>query len=256
MVNKRAGHDTFTVLRSALFYCKKLTKPLKCHIIERGETMKDVFDFAKYFIKIGADTTPNTYDGNMKLQKLLMFANFACIAEYGELLFDEPMLAFKNGCVVEKVRLRYKNDYSAFKQESDSFQPNFTEKEQDILNITMKVFGVASAKELSELSHLFDFWKTAHNNSILDNGHYDKDRAIVHISKNSEDAERMRDIIHAFRNSKAETLSHETINGVTFYYDNSLVMTDTIISKLEDFSLSADEDAYSVYMDNGALVVY
>ena len=33
--------------------------------------MRDVYDFARFFIKNGADSKPNTYDGNMKLQKLL-----------------------------------------------------------------------------------------------------------------------------------------------------------------------------------------
>ena len=28
--------------------------------------MRDVYDFAKFFIKNGADSSPNTYDGNMK----------------------------------------------------------------------------------------------------------------------------------------------------------------------------------------------
>ena len=46
--------------------------------------MRDVFDFAKFFIKNGADSMPNTYDGNMKLQKLLVFADLINIAEYGE----------------------------------------------------------------------------------------------------------------------------------------------------------------------------
>lgn len=69
--------------------------------------MRDVYDFAKFFIKNGADSMPNTYDGNMKLQKLLFLADLANIAEYGEPLFNDQVLAFKNGCVVEKVRLRY-----------------------------------------------------------------------------------------------------------------------------------------------------
>ena len=50
--------------------------------------MKDVYEFAKFFIKEDADTTPNTYDGNMKLQKLLVLANLAHIAEYNEPLFN------------------------------------------------------------------------------------------------------------------------------------------------------------------------
>lgn len=49
--------------------------------------MRDVYDYAKYFIKNGADSTPNTYDGNMKLQKLLVLADLANIAEYGQVLF-------------------------------------------------------------------------------------------------------------------------------------------------------------------------
>ena len=79
--------------------------------------MRDVYDFAKYFIKKGADSLPNTYDGNMKLQKLLTFADLISIAKYGKPLFNDPVLAFKNGCVVEKVRQRYKNDYSAKKRQ-------------------------------------------------------------------------------------------------------------------------------------------
>ena len=47
----------------------------------------------------------------------------------------------------------------------------------------------------------------------------------------------------------------ERINGVTFYYDG-FVLTDEMIEQLESFSLSADDDAYSVYVDNGRLVIY
>lgn len=33
--------------------------------------MSNAVDFAKFFLKRGADTNRNSYDGNMKLQKLL-----------------------------------------------------------------------------------------------------------------------------------------------------------------------------------------
>lgn len=69
--------------------------------------MKNVCDFAEYFIKNGADSIPNTFDGNMKLQKLLVLVNFANIAEYGEPLFSEQVLAFENGCVIEKFQLDF-----------------------------------------------------------------------------------------------------------------------------------------------------
>lgn len=96
--------------------------------------MRDVYDFAKYFIKNGADSHPSTYDGNMKLQKLLTFANAISIAEHGKPLFNDKILAFTNGCVVEKVRLRYRNEYNSFKRESDLFQPDFSEQEYNVFN--------------------------------------------------------------------------------------------------------------------------
>lgn len=217
--------------------------------------MRDVYDFAKFFIKNGADSTPNTYDGNMKLQKLLVMADLASIAEYGELLFDEPVLAFKNGCVVEKVRLRYKNDYAGFKYDSDIFQPDFSEKEYKILNLVLDIFGKASAKELSEINHTFNFWEIAYNDGINENGYHDKNLSIVDMMSQIDDINRMREIICAYKEASDDVTKYEIINGVTFHYDG-FELTDDIIEQLENFSLSADDDTYSVYLDNGRLVIY
>ena len=46
-----------------------------------------------------------------------------------------------------------------------------------------------------------------------------------------------------------------TINGITFYID-SLLLTDDIMNRLTDFAQSADDKAYSVYLDDGKLVIY
>ena len=45
------------------------------------------------------------------------------------------------------------------------------------------------------------------------------------------------------------------INNITFYYYD-LVLTDSILEELESFSMYADEEAYSVYLDDGKLVIY
>lgn len=217
--------------------------------------MKDVYEYAKFFIKNGADSIPNTYDGNMKLQKLLVLADLASIAEYGEPLFDEQVLAFKNGCVVEKVRLRYKNDYIGFKNDSESFQPDFSEREYIVLNLIMEIFGKASARELSEINHTFDFWKLAFDNGTDSNGYHDKARSVVNMLSQTEDIKRMREIISAYREVSDNVTASEIINGVTFYYDG-FILTDEMIEQLEGFSLSAEDDAYSVYVDNGRLVIY
>lgn len=217
--------------------------------------MRDVYDFAKFFIKNGADSRPNTYDGNMKLQKLLVLADFANIAEYGEPLFNDPVLAFTNGCVIEKVRLRYKNDYAGFKRDSEFYQPDFSEKEYEVLNLVMEIFGCASAKELSDINHTFDFWKLAFENGTSNTGYHNKEMSVVDMMSQHSDLEKMREIISAYRETSSDVTSSETINGVTFYFDG-FSLTDDMIDRLESFSLSADDDTYSVYLDNGRLVIY
>lgn len=217
--------------------------------------MRDVYDFAKFFIKNGADSRPNTYDGNMKLQKLLVFADLANIAEYGEPLFDDQVLAFKNGCVVEKVRLRYKNDYVAFRRDSEVYQPDFTEREYEVLNLVMEIFGSASAKELSDINHTFEFWRLAFANGTSNTGYHNKEMSVVDMTSQYSDVEKMREIISAYRETVNDVTASEVINGVTFYYDG-FTLTDDMIDQLENFSLSADDDTYSVYLDNGRLVIY
>lgn len=217
--------------------------------------MRDVYDYAKYFIKNGADSTPNTYDGNMKLQKLLVLADLANIAEYGEVLFNEEVLAFKNGCVVEKIRLRYKNDYQGFKKDSDSFEPDFTENEYEILGLVLAIFGSASARELSEINHTFNFWKQAYQRGTDANGFHNKFNSVVDMVNQTADVQKMKEILDAYKESAKEVTAKEIINGITYYYDG-FELTDAIIEQLESFSLTADDDVYSMYMDDGKLVIY
>ena len=217
--------------------------------------MRDVYDYAKYFIKNGADSTPNTYDGNMKLQKLLVLADLANIAEYGQVLFNDEVLAFKNGCVVEKIRLRYKNDYQGFKKVSDSFEPDFTENEYEILGLVLAIFGSASARELSEINHTFNFWKQAYQRGTDANGFHNKFNSVVDMVNQTADVQKMKEILDAYKESAKEVTAKEIINGITYYYDG-FELTDAIIEQLESFSLTADDDVYSMYMDDGKLVIY
>jgi len=94
-------------------------------------------DVALWFINQGLDNPSNTYDGNMKLQKLLYFAQLIYLAKYGDLLFEEPIYAYKNGAVVEKVRLTYKNHYELLANEAyNSSFDSLNEEAQYIKTIT------------------------------------------------------------------------------------------------------------------------
>ena len=220
--------------------------------------MVDVLDCAKYFMK-NATGLNNSFDGSMKLQKLLVFSNLVNMALNNKPLFKDRLYAFKNGCVVDSVRLKYKNDYLGLKKESESFKPNFSECELEALDITLNIFDKLSAKELSDLNHEFDFWKDSYvdgeNYCIVSNDNIKKELPII---KNIIDSYRNRD-----KNKKTEV-----INGITFYYDPNNLNIDanfivdgesySILDELYDFTLNElDENCYSIYLDEfGELVIF
>lgn len=219
--------------------------------------MRDVYEYAKYFIKNKLDTNPNTYDGNMKLQKLLFFANMISLAKYDKLLFEEPICAFKNGCVIEKVRLRYKADYNSFYNDSLNFNPDFSIEEYDVLSDTADIFGELSAKELSEINHSYDFWNKSYKNSVNINGYRCKEGSIINVDDMKAEIQKIKLILDAYHQNKIIDQNNEIINGVKFYYDSKEVeMTEELLDELYEFSLSANEKSYTVYVDNGKLVIY
>ena len=58
-------------------------------------------DVAKWFCSQGIIENLNSEEGNMKLQKLLFFAQLIYMAKHnGETMFEEKFNAFKNGMVL------------------------------------------------------------------------------------------------------------------------------------------------------------
>ena len=219
--------------------------------------MADVFDYAKYFMSQNVGANCDNFDGNMKLQKLLVFANLVSLAERDVPLFDEKILAFNQGCVIDKVRLRYSNDFNAFVEESRKFNPKFSQEEQSALDITLELFGRLSARELSEINHAFNFWYTAYQNSLEEGGYKDKGKAEVSVDSMRTEIDRFKSAIFALRETQSDKQEKETINGINFYYSlDDIKLTDDIIEKLYNFSLSATDRAYYIYLDNESLVIY
>jgi len=217
--------------------------------------MANAIDFAKLFIKRGLDTHRNTYDGNMKIQKLLFFANIISLSEKGEPLFADPICAFKNGCVIESVRLRYKNDYANLYSDSVRFKPDFTQDQYDVINLTGELFGQLSAKELSELDHSFSFWHTALERSNV-NEYRNKELSIISLDEMRNELSAIKKVIDSYKTNIAARKFKEVVNGIIFYYDSTMTITDEILEQLESFSFEAEDDAYTIYIDDGNLVIY
>ncbi len=217
----------------------------------------DVMTIAKWFIKKNLDSPRNTHDGNMKIQKLLYFSQLIHLAKNDEGLFDDAICAYRDGSVVENVRLAYKNaSHQVVQSANEVLFEYLTEEEKDTLELTEKLFGHLGARELSELNHLHLAWEKAFEQSDID-GFYFKENSVIcldEIKKN--DIESVKQMLDLYTlNQKADSM-FEVVNGIKFYYSpDEIEFSDEILEMLVSFN--ATEPSYSMYKDdNDVLVVY
>ncbi|NME45136.1 SocA family protein [Faecalicoccus pleomorphus] len=149
---------------------------------------------------------------------------------------------------------KYRDEFYTLQNESKSFQLNFTDQEYKVLNLVINLFGSLSANDLSELNHTFRFWKEAYQNGLCSNGYHDKAQSKLDMSQFKDDIEKMAEILKAYKLSHEDSSKMIQINNVIFYYDFEI--KDEIKNRLQEFSLSVKEGVYTVYFDDGKMVIY
>lgn len=139
--------------------------------------MRSALDVAKWFLwrndGENSDSEEVELITNLKMQKLLYYAQGCYLALYKEKLFGEKILAWDHGPVVKEVYDEYKllddntpRGHNGIKYNND-FQKNFTDEEETALNFVFKEFGKYSAWMLRNMTHAEDPWKnTEHNEEI------------------------------------------------------------------------------------------
>ena len=219
--------------------------------------MKSAIDIAKFFIRKKLDTPRNKYDGNMKLQKLLYFAQLIHLEMYDDVLFEDNIRAFENGPVVECVRKRYKEDHNAFVKEAYNSEYNFGEKVKNTLETTIELFGDISAKKLSDMTHKHKCWEKALEASKNVNGFYYKNKNIIPVEEmEKEISDNLKEYIKAKELSAEQDDEFEVVNGIKFYYDpNEIDIDQNILNKLENFA--GNDEAYTLIKDSSqGLVIF
>jgi uncharacterized phage-associated protein len=115
------------------------------------------FDIANYFI-FKADSEQNEEEheflSNLKLQKLVYYAQGLHLAEYGTPLFDDEIYAWQYGPVIPKLYHEYKQ-YGAGHIPADSGFDSLSidEETRAFLDIIYDFFGQYSAIRLMQLAH-------------------------------------------------------------------------------------------------------
>lgn len=124
------------------------------------------FDIANYFLfKAKHD---QELISNLKLQKLVYYAQGLHLAAYGTPIFKEKIRAWNYGPVVSELYLKYKN-YGARGIPSDkSFNSEKIDNDtREFLDEIYAAFGQFSAGRLAELTHTEQCWQDAYPNKVI-----------------------------------------------------------------------------------------
>ena len=128
----------------------------------------NALDIAQWFINraaMDADTKGGEYITNLKLQKMLYYAQGCNGAIFDRRLFDEEIVAWTHGPVVVEVY----NKYSAYSGNAiDTKQEvTFDEETNGLLENVYNTFGQYSAWKLRNMTHAEDPWKNTHNRETI-----------------------------------------------------------------------------------------
>jgi uncharacterized phage-associated protein len=125
--------------------------------------MYDVLYIAKWFLNRDRITNAlEDSDGisNLKLQKLLYYAQGVSLAVNEEPLFDNDLLAWTHGPVVERVYHTYKRHGSKPIPFDEPFDDSkLAGPDKELLELVYQEFSQYSAWKLREMTHKEDPWK-------------------------------------------------------------------------------------------------
>ena len=129
--------------------------------------MCDCFKTAEYFLRLQTGDAGDAIS-NMKLQKLLYYAQGFALAILGKPLFDDDFEKWTYGPVLPAVYNKYKEFGSGAipRPEGASLQ-DYTDDERKLLDEVYYTFGQYSAWVLSEMSHATAPWRDAELGKII-----------------------------------------------------------------------------------------
>lgn len=139
---------------------------IKCRLFKEVYPMMPAHDVAKYFVSL-VDEEAGDSITNLKLQKLLYYAQGVNLALNDAPLFVEPIEAWTHGPVVPRV-------YRAYKQHGGEAIPIervnldlYPKDIRELLDEVYEVFGQFSAAKLRAMTHSESPWKDTPPGAVI-----------------------------------------------------------------------------------------
>ncbi|MBQ3450856.1 MAG: SocA family protein [Selenomonadaceae bacterium] len=132
--------------------------------------MQTADNVARWFLSrnaLKALSGETDFISNLKLQKLLYYAQGIYLALYDEPLFEAPIEAWQYGPVVEAVYQKYKDNGADGIKNFKNPEENFSETEESTLQFVQNAFGQFSAWKLSDMTHEESPWKNTPRNETI-----------------------------------------------------------------------------------------
>lgn len=120
--------------------------------------MYNALNIAKYFIKL-ASPEEEDFITNLKLQKLLYYAQGFHLALYAKPLFNEQIKAWQHGPVVTEIYSNYKRYRTNILPQPDDFEmEQYDSETRELLDEIYEVYGQYTAPTLMRFTHKEPPW--------------------------------------------------------------------------------------------------
>ena len=132
--------------------------------------MFKVEDIANWFLNENRkqmNFEDSEYITNLKLQKLLYYAQGYYLAKQNEPLFKEDFLAWEHGPVVRKIYNKYKTNGARGIEYDEDFNVNIDQETESILQYVYNEYGKYTAWKLRDMTHEETPWKTTPRNEVI-----------------------------------------------------------------------------------------
>lgn len=125
-------------------------------------------DIAEYFLTFSEELDSGEGISNLKLQKLLYYAQGYYLAAFDRPLFQDPIEAWTHGPVVTGVYHTYKDFASNPISPPSNFDPEKIPAEtRDFLDEVYDIVGQYSAWKLREMTHNEPPWKNTDKGEVI-----------------------------------------------------------------------------------------
>lgn len=208
-----------------------------------------VVNVAKWFLQNNDSIDSDSGNGNLKLQKLIYYAQCMHVAIFNTPMYSDKIEAWENGPVVREVYKQYRH-YQLGPNARNEDPVKINALQEDVLRVINIVYGNKSANELIELTHGENPWKELKHK--VDN-HEDPEITISSIRRYYSC---LKDVFEAFVDYRVEEHQYRVGNNI-FTYQAATELTNEDKKVIDEFAYDMDNVTMFVTKDsNGGLVIY